>query len=394
MIQQQRIDLIVQNQWKFATACPKNRLWAILKSNGVKLHPFLYSEAIRVILSAFAKLVKWLLTTPQDTHTITKKPTPTPAITKTKALPTVKQLQQKTTRAPTTCPPTIAENRTSAPRSLERQTTIPSTALTPTSSTSTTTALSTPRQVGQRHPKQGPTTGLPNFQHINNATLGSIYVANVCYINAAVQMIANIPQLESLIQAADVSNSPKYTQRLKGTLTALLRAMQTERPNQENVRQIYGEFWRTLQISLRQSPLLGLNTGTVTNCPIELLAYLGRELNIPKINSERLFQSGIVFNQAQAIGATFTNPNDDPGDVLIATIDNGGGLQPRPIISVNNNTYQLKGIINYTGTHYTATVRARDGNIYYHDDERRTPGSAPRNRFRIRGVVYEKVVQT
>ena len=226
-----------------------------------------------------------------------------------------------------------------------------------------------------------PTKGLPNF------TVRPL--ANVCYINAAVQMIANIPGLQSVIENANTRNKNQTIRRLQTSLIALTKTIQNPSPEKEAINSCAVDFWRDFQQCLRETPMEGLSIGIGRmNDSGELLTYLGDLFDIPNLSMTNKFDHSLAVREAQN---SRTSSSDTPvtGEVIVADIDERRSFKPKEFITLGGENYELCGIINHGRAHYTGCTKSSDGSWNNYNDSRITKNSL--QHFGPRVVIYQKV---
>jgi hypothetical protein len=363
VLTRQEITILQAAQLKIAILEPKNPKWKILVNSKVKIHPFLKSEAIRVIISFMANLF---------TGCISKNSVKTKQLTKaarTAATPKVRSLKRRVSRFPRAPPPT-SRSRKSKPSSSREI---------------------LPGRMAQKAPQRRSTRtgvsststlGLPNF------TGG---LSNVCYINALVQTIANTPAFEALIRNSHTTRALGRKNDLKQSLLHLIGLIKNPRIDRRRIETAAVTFSDVLQKNLRASPMRGFTPGMgQINDSVELLTYLGRELNIPQLES--LSGAGIAFlGCQQSTDSSFYEAGDNltTPEVFIAPVDlRQRNFNPKGVIMYNGALYSLTGIINHVRIHYTSSVRQPDGSWTTHNDSRVSRGKDIRC---PRTVIYQKI---
>ena len=204
-------DIFTLMQGQAAKVAPKHEIWNTDISKQSHIHPFFRSQAFRMIFSFFKKLFSSKKTKQRVITSADTSPGATATVTKTKKVTSV---SKGWTKRLTGYGAKTAKRR-------------PLPSFSPLRNT--------------------PTHGLPNF------TVKPL--ANVCYINAVVQMIANIPNLKELFHSANVENSAPPIQKLKTSLLTLVTAMQSTKTKQKTINNLAVEFWRSFQAALIASPM-------------------------------------------------------------------------------------------------------------------------------------------
>ncbi|MCH9811274.1 hypothetical protein K0U07_00755 [bacterium] len=337
---------------RLAATSPTHKIWKEESTSNVKIHPFLRCEVFRIIFSFFKNLFS---KKPKQLSVATTSPPAKPASTVKKA----SSVASSTRKLPPPARPSRHLPSTAPSRTHTRRARAP-----------VTESLSPLRS--------SPTQGLPNFT-------GPL--VNVCYSNAAVQMIANIPGLEAAIRSSNMQGKSIHVKSLKASLTFLIETMQNPTSEARVLDTAARTFWRAFQTCLISHPIGHLTPGVGRlNDSGEFLAYLGEMFDIPALSS-RTYDLSLAFREAQQ--SAIATADAAAGDVVVANIDQRTGVRPREYITFGAHTYELCGIINFRSSHYTGCTRSRNGTWNNYNDRR--VDTNRKEQYSPRVVIYQRI---
>ncbi len=228
------------------------------------------------------------------------------------------------------------------------------------------------------------TPGLPNFR-------GEL--SKVCYMNSALQMLANIPVLKDLIIEGKQTEYKQEASALKEDLVALLESMEKVPSSKLETLKASEKFWGSFQAccSAHKSEYGTLTVGKgKVNDSSEFLAYLGDMLAIPILRNI----SELSFEYIYAKTDEGAQIKDFTGDVFV-TQTSSLSSDPSDLkgeIKINGQRFILTGVINYNDLfkHYTSTVRVGNDWVNHDDSIKSVVNERGRNISGPRVAIYVK----